>query len=139
MRFGPELAARRGEAGEGMQRLAHAVDAEIDEMALHVRPRVAGQRRPEEPAGISGADGQRTLALQQVAHADTELAVQGAQVVVEGDRSRAFEDDADLQVILVGAAHPFMREHHRHLEALEQIARSDARQLQQRRGCDRTG
>jgi hypothetical protein len=82
-----------------MQHVAHLGCAESDEMDLHIWPSKLSRRSQESP-GIARTDGQRTFALENVAHDDPRVPPEGSHVIVEGDRLGAAEYSAHLKVIL---------------------------------------
>src|SRR5215207_9436042 len=140
MRTNPRLSGRSWHTeavnpGNGCRRSPMPSVREGDEVDLHVRRRDAVVAA-EEGAGIAGADRQRPLAPEGIAHADPESAHQRADLVVDGDRLGAFEDHADLQMVLqiLADAGPFRDERYAMLR--QQRAGADARKLQQLRRVD---
>src|SRR5262249_28326137 len=120
------------EAREGMQLRPHAVGREEEEMHLDVRRR---QRRigAEEGAGGAGADGERAAPQERVIEAGARLAVEAAEMVVEGAGLPALEDHADLEVVLQVAADAGHLVQHRDAMLLQELAGADAGKLQQLR------
>ncbi len=134
----PQLAHAHRESGKRMRLGAGQVRRQRGEVKLDIGPRRFRQRAREQSALVD-ADRQRTRPPQQPLQSDLRRAPRRCEVVVGRDRLRAFEDEAQLQVVLQVLAHAGKIVHDRNAELLQQGCRTDARQLQQLRALQRTG
>ena len=119
-----------------MQVAAGTLDAEADEVELHVR-RSQFRARARKHAHMPRADRQRPVAMQQPAPQRGQPARGAAHLVVERERTRALVHAAALVVILEILADT--RAFAKHLDAVltQQRAGADTRELQQLRRVDR--
>ena len=82
-----------------MQRRAHLVGTEIDQIELDIGARDAGPR-PGKGAGIPTADGQRTAPEQGIAQPSGDTAVQASKRIVDRNRAGALPHGPHIEVIL---------------------------------------
>jgi hypothetical protein len=92
--------------------------------------------RAKERPRIAGADRERALAPEGVAHADPEPAHHRIDLVVDRDRPRALEHHPDLQMVLEILADAGAFGNDRNAVLLQQSTRADARELQELRRVD---
>ncbi len=101
---GPQLAHRKREAGERMRLGARHVGTERGDVELDVGTFAFALHDGGEQPALVDADGERAAAEEKPLQSDLHSADDGPQLIVGGDRLRAFVDEAHLQVVLQVAA-----------------------------------
>ena len=131
-----QLADRSGEPRERMQLFAHPIQAERQEVRLHVGTR-GRKRRPVEAARVARGERQRAATKQHVTQAQARFAPKRPHVVIQRDRLRALDHHARLEVVFEVLANVRRIEQYRNAVPLEQRCRPDPRKLEQLRRIDR--
>ncbi len=132
---GPQVADGDGHRGFGMQRLTERIQRQRLDMVLDIGGLMFG-RRPGEDTELTGRHGHRSGLIKDIFGAHRHAAKQRCVAIIQGLRTGDAKDGADLKMILKVLAHPGHFVAHLDAVGAQHLGRSDARKLEDVRGCD---